>query len=80
VTDRPYPTLKPRPVGPLPMIMDIGRSHLLWIVNHRLRTEGKPELPPDTEITLRVPGGGDYSNEDVSLDDKSQILTFRWKQ
>jgi hypothetical protein len=79
----PKPTLKPRLAelpGRTPMIMNLGRSHLLWIVNRQLDAEGKPNLPPETEVTFEVPGGGDYSSCSVSLDDREQVLTFRWVQ
>jgi len=79
----PKPQLNPRLAelpGRTPMIMNIGRSHLLWIVNRQLDAEGKPNLPPETEVTFEVPGGGDYSGCSVSLDDREQVLTFRWVQ
>lgn len=76
------PKLKPRLDNPgtTPMIMQVGRSHLLWLINKQLMEEGKPELPPETEVTFKVPGGGDFSNEEVSLNNQGQILTFRWRQ
>lgn len=61
------------------MRMDIAKSDLLELINAQLQNQGDPELPANTEISVHVPGGGDYSNTDLELDDREVKLTLRWK-
>lgn len=42
-----------------------------WILR-KLR-EDNPNIPTDAEITFRVPGGGDWSNMDVDIDQRNPI-------
>lgn len=36
-------------------------------------------LPEDAEIFMEIPGGGDWSNEDLAVD-KKRPLKARWKR
>lgn len=63
-----------------PMIMKVTHSHLLWVINRQLESEGKKRIPLDTVITCPVPGGGDWSNTELELDNDQQVLLFRWRQ
>ena len=37
------------------------------------------KIPPDADIFMRVPGGGDWSNEDLSVDEEDTDLFLKVK-
>lgn len=63
------------------------RTHRLRIgacdVLDLLRLAGWEIIPAGAEVTFKVPGGGDWSNEDVALDSDGdsgeQVVTVSWK-
>lgn len=57
----------------VPMAIHITRQVLLDAV----RASGI-DIPEDAQVTFRVPGGGDYSNCDVDLDEDHQKVTIRY--
>lgn len=71
--------LRPEKAGHTPMKMTVSRSDLLQLINLQLKREGKPELPQNAQIVVKVPGGGDWSGEYLDLDDKEQVIDLRWK-
>jgi hypothetical protein len=57
--------------------IELTRSALLEVFTYGLAA--LPEVvPEDAEIFFRIPGGGDYSHMDISLDDKETVLMVRW--
>lgn len=56
-----------------PMIIQVTRSTLLAAIR-----QSGIEVPDDAEVTFRVPGGGDYSNMDVELDNSSTFVSVRY--
>lgn len=66
------------PQGHQPMIMPISRTNLLWLLNKHLAETGQSELPQNTEITISVPTGGDYSGDLLYLDDDKLKLNARF--
>lgn len=60
---------------PQPMIVTVSRSTLIAAIR-----DAGIDVPPNAEVTFRVPGGGDYSSTDVELDDKEQVISVRYKK
>lgn len=58
-------------------ILTLTGSELLGVVNHMLTAQGKPQVPPDAEVYVTIPGGGDYSNMDLDID-KDMPVKIRW--
>jgi hypothetical protein len=56
------------------MVMEVPKDLILRLINEELARRRQPELPHNVSVTIHVPGGGDYSNEDIDLDK----ITFRW--
>lgn len=38
----------------------------------------KFDIPPQAKVTIRVPGGGDWSNQDIELDNKENVINVSW--
>lgn len=73
---RAHPAFEERPAaGKMPMIVRVTRSALLAAI----RMEGI-EVPCDAKVTFYVPGGGDYSNTHVELDDTDQVISVRYER
>lgn len=70
--------LIPVPAGHQPMKLDIHKSQLLEMVNAQLQSQGQAPIPKNCQVTVKVPGGGDYSGDDLELDDKDIRITIRW--
>lgn len=43
-----------------------------------LRADGY-KIPNDADVEFRVPGGGDWSNMDVGIDEENPV-SIRWKE
>lgn len=53
----------------------VSRAELLRVMNS---SGGLPQhLPADTQVTITVPSGGDYSGDDLDLDEAGG-LTLSW--
>jgi hypothetical protein len=72
IVSRPDLTPKPQHVE-IPMVLSVDKSKLLWLLRH-----AGVSLPEDRdiEVTVKVPGGGDYSGEDIDL----PVINLRWKE
>ena len=65
----------------IPMILEVSKSLLLETINReRQRTHQDPIPVNHCEVTVRVPGGGDWSNTDLDLNDQEQVIQVRWKE
>ena len=51
----------------------VGRALLLELLQ-----QAKVEVPPDADVYIRVPGGGDWSNQKLSLDEHN--VEVRWTE
>lgn len=74
----PYP--KPEHKVPQPMIMQLSPSQLLLAINRFLESENIETIPESATVSVRVPGGGDYSNTDLELDEGEIGLDIRWER
>lgn len=68
-----------RPV-PQPMIMQVSPTALIHAINQCLIQEGREPLPVGATVSVRVPGGGDWSNTDLELDERDRPLEIRWER
>ena len=84
----PEPERVPRQT---PMILRIGKDELIYAINYHYQqvgcatnTPGTPNrIPEDAEVTIMVPGGGDWSSTalEVGFDSKApQAIEIRWKE
>lgn len=65
----------------VPMILRVPKSLLLEIINEeRVRSQQMPLPVNMVEVTVRCPGGGDWSNSDIELNDDEQAIEIRWRQ
>lgn len=65
----------------MPMIMKITKRDLLEVVNREMQRQRQDPLPISScEVTVPVPGGGDWSNEDLPIDDQNVVIEIRWKE
>lgn len=55
--------------------ISLTRNDLLLI----LKGEKKLDIPNSADIFIRVPGGGDWSNTDLVLDNVNTGLEIRWE-
>lgn len=55
--------------------LTLGRLEFLQLF-HRA---GMKEIPANAEITIQVPGGGDWSNEELSINSDVPIVV-KWKE
>jgi hypothetical protein len=53
--------------------LDLSREMLLKV----LRESGYAGLPDDAQVFVEVPGGGDWSNTDLSIEQRTPIRV-RW--
>lgn len=63
-----------------PMILQLDKSKLLWLLRHAgvsIPTSSPVDL--DIKVSVRVPGGGDWSNTDLDIEGDVTI-DVRWKQ
>lgn len=78
---RPRPTAAFREVpevGKTPMVVRVTRSLLLQAIR-----DAGIDLPHSVNavsVTFMVPGGGDYSNCQVDLDDDQQVVSVRYEK
>lgn len=63
----------PRPPDSTPMIVVVTRSVLIRAIR-----EAGIDVPDNAQVTFQVPGGGDYSNCEVDLDDEEQVVSVRY--
>lgn len=68
-----------RPV-PQPMVMQVSPTALIHAINQCLIQEGREPLPIGATVSVRVPGGGDWSNTDLELDERDRPLEIRWER
>lgn len=65
----------------VPMILKITKSDLLEMVNRELQRQRDTPVPVNLcEVTVPVPGGGDWSNTNLDLDDREAVIEIRWKE
>lgn len=70
---------KPEPHD-VPMIIQLTKTTIMELVNAELERRGQPQLNPLlAQVTVPVPGGGDWSNMDLSLNDDQAVVEIRWK-
>lgn len=69
--------LEPQIAGPTPMIMKVNRDLILRLVNEELAKRRQLLLPLNVDLTVNVPGGGDYSGMNLEIEG-DVVLTFRW--
>lgn len=62
-----------------PMIMRLPPSAIIWALNQQLEREQLPDIPLNATISVRVPGGGDWSSTDLELDERDVMLDIRWE-
>lgn len=76
------PIFQEKPVEQMtPMILRVPKSLLLQVVNEeRARSRQEPIPVNLCEVSVYVPGGGDWSNTNLELDDEAQAIEIRWKQ
>lgn len=60
-----------------PVILSVTKQMLLLAINEARDREHLDPIPPNAEVTVRVPGGGDYSGTDLSVDG-SVVIDIRW--
>jgi len=70
----PHPKIERTLAPAVPMIMTFNASALREALN-----AAGANIPPGADITVRIPGGGDYSNMDLELDNQNVVLDIRWK-
>ena len=70
----PHPKIERTLAPAVPMIMTLNAKQVWAAI-----TAAGGNIPPDAEITVSIPGGGDYSNMDLALDDDRVVLNIRWK-
>ena len=64
-----------------PMILRVPKSLLLQVINEeRVRARQTPLPVNQVEVTVRCPGGGDWSSSDIELNDDEQAIEIRWRQ
>jgi hypothetical protein len=56
--------------------MRITGKELLECINQELAASGAPRIPKDASVVVSVPGGGDWSNTDLDLNDHP--VTISW--
>ncbi len=75
---RPRPTAafqEVAEVGKTPMIVRVTRERLLQAIR-----DAGIDIPNNAKVTFFVPGGGDYSNTHIDLDDNEQIVSVRYEK
>lgn len=60
-----------------PVILNLTKQMLLLAINEARDREHLDPIPPNAEVSVRVPGGGDYSNMDLSIEG-SLVIDIRW--
>lgn len=76
----------PRAVGTVPsrrpMIMQLSPTLIIHAINAALDAEGRSDehIPIDATLSVHVPGGGDWSNTDLELDERDRPLEIRWER
>lgn len=51
----------------------VGRALLIELLQ-----QARIDVPPDAEVFIRVPGGGDWSNQALSLDEHN--VQVKWEE
>lgn len=71
----------PERVERTPMILRITKNDLLEIVNRERQRTGLNPLPvQECEVTVAVPGGGDWSNMDLEIGNRDNLIDIRWRE
>lgn len=60
-----------------PVILSLTKQMFLLAINEARDREHLDPIPPHAEVSVRVPGGGDYSSTDLSVDG-SVVIDIRW--
>jgi hypothetical protein len=66
------------------MTTTVTRDHRLTLygkqirelVNEHLAADRKPLIPANAEIQITVPGGGDWSNSELDLNEHPVVITW----
>lgn len=61
-----------------PMIMQLNPSAIIHAVNQCLGAEGRPLIPINADVSVRIPGG-ESSGLDIELDEGKVFLDIRWE-
>lgn len=57
----------------------LNNEDLILAINQELKSQGAAVIPPEAEIYFSVPGGGDWSNTDIDIDDQCPIK-IKWTE
>lgn len=69
-------TLIAQPPKATPVILSLTKIAIITAINLARKEEGLNPIPNWAEVSVGVPGGGDYSNCELSLSDIT--LDIRW--
>jgi hypothetical protein len=74
------PEPKVEKVTTTPMIMSLPPSLIIHAINKCLEEEQRDRIPITADISVRIPSGGDYSGEELQLDESRILLDIRWEK
>jgi len=78
MTDSPF---EEKPVrANMPVILSLDKSALLAAINMARDNDQLEPIPPNAEISVFVPGGGDFSNMQLEVGEHNDPkLDIRWE-
>lgn len=60
--------------------VQLSGKDIIYLLRQELKAQGVQHQPPDdAEVEFSVPGGGDYSNCNLDIDE-DQPVTVRWSE
>lgn len=61
--------------------LSLTRSCIIELIRYRELREGVIYTPPRTaNVTVPIPGGGDWSNTNLDIDDDEITVKVRWSE